>query len=87
MTRDKIAAFVEDALFLDPADFDEAIIGVAERADGMRVVAYDRTRCIEVIMRNSTLEYEEAVEFFEFNTVGSWVGDMTPVFVDGRFAE
>lgn len=83
MTRDKIASFLEGALFAD--GFDDAILGIAERADGMRVVAYDRQRCIEILMKDMTRE--EAEEFFEFNTIGAWVGDMTPVFVDTRWAE
>jgi hypothetical protein len=30
---------------------------------------------------------EEAEEFFEFNTIGAWLGDATPVFIDMRPAE
>jgi hypothetical protein len=26
------------------------------------------------------MTYDEAVEFFEFNILGSWVGDQTPAF-------
>jgi len=43
-TREKISSYLEGALFLDPPYFDDAIIGIAERADGMVVVAYDRQR-------------------------------------------
>ena len=86
-TREKIADYLEEAMFLDPAElFDEAIIGVAERAGGLGVVAYDRAVCIERLIADGMTE-EEAEEFFEFNTLGSWVGDMTPVFIDSRFAE
>lgn len=87
-TREKIADCLEGALFLDPPDYDEAIIGITERADGVSVVAYDRQRVIEVLMRMSDgMTLDEAEEYYYFNTVGSWVGDMTPVFVDTRFAE
>jgi hypothetical protein len=27
------------------------------------------------------MTYEEAEEFYEFNTLGSWVGDGTPAFL------
>lgn len=87
-TREKISSMLEDALFLDPPDYDEAILGITERADGTQVVAYDRQRVIEILMRlskNATLA--DAEEFYYFNTVGAWLGDMTPVFVDQRFAE
>ena len=34
------------ALLLDPPDFDEAVFGICERAGGMRVAAYDRSRVV-----------------------------------------
>ena len=80
--REDVAEFVDDALFLDPADtYDDAILGVATRADGMRVVAYDRDRCITGLMRGG-LTREESHEWMDFNTTGAWVGDMTPVFIE-----
>lgn len=86
-TREKIASYIEDALFLDPAHiFDDAIIGIAERAGGLGVVAYDRAICIERLMADG-MDRDEAEEFFEFKTIGAWVGDMTPVFIDSRWAE
>lgn len=84
-TREKIADMHDEVLFLDPPTFDDAILGVATRADGMIVVAYDRSRCIDVLARD--MPREEAEEFFEFNTAGAWVGEGTPVFVDTRVAE
>ena len=73
-------------MLLDPEAFDDAIIGIARRADGMMVVAYDRQRCIEVLLQDG-MDHGEAEEFFEFNTAGAWVGDGTPVFIDTRWAE
>ena len=84
-TRDRITDQLEDALFLEPAAFDEAILGIAERGTSVAVVCYDRTRCIDILARD--MPREDAEEFFEFNVLGSWVGDMTPVFVDMRPAE
>ena len=87
-TREKIGEYLEDALFLDPPEtFDDCIIGIAERAGGMTVVAYDRTLCIEALMRDGKTSREEAEEYFEFNTVSAWVGDGTMVFIDTRWAE
>jgi hypothetical protein len=84
-TREQILGTVEEALFLDPADYDEAIIGVAYRFGMMPVVAYDRTRVIDILARD--MPREDAEEFFEFNTIGAWMGDSTPVFIDTRPAE
>lgn len=84
--RAKISEYLESALFLEPAIYDQAIIGIAERAGGFGVVAYDRQLCIEINMRMG-MDREEAEEYFEFNTAGAWMGDETPVFIDTRFAE
>ena len=78
--RIEISNMLEDALFLGPEAFDEAILGIAERFGMEPVVCYDRTRCIDILARD--MSREEAEEFFEFNTIGAWVGPMTPVFVD-----
>ena len=84
-TRDKITEWLEQALFMEPSDFDAAIIGIAERAGGMSVVAYDRTMVIDILARD--MPREEAEEYFEFNTISAWMGDCTPVFIDTRYAE
>jgi len=60
--------------------FDQAIIGIARRCGQPDLVAYSVTKCLEVLMREG-LTYEEAVDYFEFNTAGAWVGEETPVWV------
>ena len=38
-------------------------------------------------MEGSGSSFEEAEEHFEFNVIGSWVGEFTPIFVvvaDGK---
>ena len=84
-TRAHIADSLENARFLEPDAYDEAIIGVAYRYGMEPVVAYDRTRVIDILARDMTRG--EAEEFFEFNIIGSWWGDVTPVFTDTRYAE
>lgn len=81
MTRDEIAEFYPDLLLLEPADFDAAIIGIAERAGGMTAVAYVRAEVIRVLKRQG-MNNEDAEEWFIFNTIGAWMGEHTPVFVD-----
>ena len=67
----------EGLLFAD--GFDEAIIGVAERIGMEPVVAYDTNKIIEILSREMT--EDEAVEYFEFNILGAYMGERTPVFV------
>jgi hypothetical protein len=49
------------------------------RARGHTAV-YDVQKCIANLMAKGMTE-DEANEFFEFNTEGTWVGDGTPVFL------
>ena len=67
----------EGLLFAD--GFDEAIIGVAERIGMEPVVAYDINKIIEILARD--MPKEDAVEYFEFNILGAYMGERTPVFV------
>ena len=62
--------------------YDDALIGITEYGPGREQLAvYDRDKCIEILMTRDGMSDEEAVEFFEFNTIGSWVGDKTPLFI------
>jgi len=73
----------EELLFLDPAkDFDCGIVGVAERIGMELVVVYDRDKILEQLRKDLTPE--EAVEYFEFNVLGSYLGEKTPVFLTFR---
>lgn len=61
--------------------FDDALIGVAHRADGQTIAVYDYDRCVDVLVERDGMDYEGAVEFMEFNVVGAYVGTGTPLFV------
>ena len=74
--RSFISDINEDALFAD--GFDDAIIGYD--ACGYRVV-YDFNKCMEVLKKNEGMDLHDANEYMEFNVVGSFVGDFTPLFV------
>ena len=68
-----------ELLFLSEEEFDEAIIGVSERIGDEPVVAYDTTKIVEILSRSMTVD--EAYEYFEFNILGAYVGEKTPVFI------
>lgn len=59
--------------------FDDALIGVG-RQFSRYLAVYDYELCAQVLMAQG-LTYEEAVEHLEFNVVGAWVGDGTPIFL------
>ena len=78
-----------EALLLEPREyFDKALIGAVaspedhwSRVDSMNVAAYDTHQCIEVIQEWLECSYEEAIEWFDFNTSGAWNGEGTPTFI------
>lgn len=72
----------DQLLFLEPEYFDEAILGVAQRADGLLAVCYSEPRVIELLMEQDGMDADEAMEWYQFNILGSYVGDATPIFVD-----
>lgn len=69
-----------DALLAD--GFEKAFVGIARRCGQPSLAVYSIRLCIRVLMDRDGMSYEEAVEFFEYNVVGAWMGPMTPIFLD-----
>jgi len=67
--------------FLFAEGFDNAVMGVARGAGQPDVMAYDYKRCVQILMERDDMTEEEAFEHMEFNVVGSFVGEKTPVFI------
>jgi len=59
--------------------FDEAFLGMCYRFGCAPHAAYDFDECIKILAADMT--QEEALEFFDFNVLGAYVGDATPVFI------
>jgi len=66
----------DNALLAD--GFSEALIGMGNRF-AYDVAVYDYAKCIEILARE--MSHEDAVEYFEFNVIGAYMGEHTPVFV------
>ena len=70
----------DELLFAD--GFDEAVLGIGRRAAQPEVVAYDYEKCVLILMDRDEMTEEEAREYMEFNVVGAFVGDRTPIFIE-----
>jgi hypothetical protein len=81
MTRNEISENYPELLVLDPEYFDEAIVGVVSRIDTV-AVCYSETKIIEILMREDGMNYDDAIEYYQFNILGSWVGEHTPVYLE-----
>ena len=72
----------DEAVLMD--GFDDCIIGVLERFGMDSIVLYDKQKVIEKLMAplaGFPATEEEALEYYEYNMLGSWIGERTPGFV------
>jgi hypothetical protein len=70
----------DDSPVLVADDLEEAFIGLSYRFNDGPLATYDRTKVLEIYIRDG-MSYEEAEEFFGFNVIGAWAGEKTPVFM------
>lgn len=61
--------------FLVADGFDNAVIGVDQQS--MRLI-YSVSKCIDILTED--MSQEDAIEHFEFNVSGSYVGEQTPIW-------
>jgi len=79
MLQDIIENYYEyDFLIAD--GFNDAIIGVDETS--MRLI-YSVRKCLEILQEY--LDEEDAIEYFEYNVSGAYVGEQTPIWCHDNF--
>ena len=72
---DNIAELNPEAILLEPQSFyNTAIMGYSE--DGR--VVYSVNQILQGHVNQDDMTYEDAVEFFEFNTIGTFMGMDNP---------
>jgi len=69
----------EDEILLADG-FEKAFIGIGYRLDTPCAI-YDTDECLKILMQDG-MNWDQAVEYFEFNVSGSYVGEQTPIFID-----
>ena len=72
-----VAEYDPDALIME--EFEKACIGVCRQYGRPDVVLYDYAKIIAILVAEGLTE-EEALEHFDFNIAGAWVGEYTPAF-------
>ena len=61
--------------------FNDAIIGTTANLQGEQIAVYDRGICINLLKRQG-MTHGDAVDYFEYNIAGSYMGENTPIFID-----
>ena len=74
----------ETALTAD--GFDDCVIGLTYQFN-QPLVVYSKQKIITQLMRDLDSEmgqdsYQEALEYFDFNIAGAYMGDSTPLFME-----
>lgn len=77
---DEIIEQYAEETFLKADGFDKAIIGVEENS--MRLI-YSVSKCLAILCED--MSQEDAVEHFEFNVKGSYMGEKTPIWCEDNF--
>ena len=69
-----------ELMFMDPKEYDDAIVGVSEVCGKHPAVVYDEDKVIDVSM-SLGMTYDEAVDHFYYNQIGGYLGKSTPTFL------
>lgn len=72
----------EGLVFYD--GLDDAFLGICEQYPGPPIALYDRTKAIEILAEGLDGDMEGAIEYFEYNVAGAFVGEQTPAFLVRR---
>lgn len=69
----------EDMILYDGCD--DAIIGVGSVHSKPLIAVYCYNKLVDVFVKQEDMTYEEAMEYIDFNIVGAYVGETTPLIM------
>jgi hypothetical protein len=79
--REALYDLYPDSEFMFMNGHDEAIVGIVEYFGSQQQLCYDKEKVLQKLMK-SGMTYEEACEYFDFNIIGAYMGEQTPVFIE-----
>ena len=79
MLNDYLNEIDKEILLMD--GFDEAFIGTSQRINEPVLAVYSYDKLVDLLMTRDGMDDEEAMEFIEYNCVGAWRGERTPIIV------
>ena len=84
MTKELINTYVEehypDDEILLADGFEDAFMGIVESNGSHPKALYNEDKCVDILIERDAMTYDEAIEFFQFNVAGAYVGEYTPAF-------
>jgi len=76
---EKVSEINPEALLAD--GFNDAILGMCLQFGCEPIVAYDYNKCIDILIKRDGMTTSEASDYIQFNVIGAYVGNNTPVFI------
>ncbi len=67
---------------LTPDGFEDCVVGIVETFHG-DVALLSKDMVIAKMIKRDRMSYEDALEFFDFNIKGAYMGDHQPVYLSG----
>jgi hypothetical protein len=68
--------------FLIADGFDDAVIGVDY---GSSRLIYSCKKCLEILVEQEEMTPEDAIEYFQYNVAGAYVGEKTPIWCEDSY--
>ena len=60
-------------------DYAEAFLGITN--DDPPKAIYSEEKVLDVLVKRDGMSYEDAMDFFEFNIRGAYLGEQTPLYI------
>ena len=80
--KEHLAEINEEAIIYD--NLDEALVGIGHRfgMDGIAIYDMDKVfKCLEKEL-GPDVTGDEVIEYFDYNVIGTWAGEHTPMFIE-----
>lgn len=61
--------------------FDEAIIGHTLTIGRPLLIVYSMKKMAQILMERDGMDWDGALEYIDYNYVGAWSGESTPIIV------
>lgn len=72
----------QDADILLADGFESALVGVGQRCGQPDLAVYSIPLALGILVDRDGMSLDEAREYLDFNVLGAWVGDRTPIWID-----
>ena len=77
--NDALLEMEDSTLLMD--GFEEAFIGFSRRINDPLLAVYSWEKMVEILIHRDGMSYDDATEYIDFNCLGAYVGEQTPIIV------